>query len=197
MIDSIKEFLFGDYKLYLGLAVFGTVIFLIQMIVSFFIGASDIDMDADIDADGNLDFAESTDSGFGDFKFFSLRSIVAFIMFFGWGGVIAWKYDVRGFACFAIAMATGLVMMFITAVMLYFLLKLQHSGNMKPEDFIGCTGTVYLKIPSGRTKIGKITAIVKGTSQEIIAVADEEIERGSSVKIIEKVDGRRFLVEKI
>lgn len=193
LLNHIKEFLFGDYKVYLGLAIFGSVIFLIQLIVSMFMGSGD----ADVDGDGDVDFGEHADSGFGEFRFFSLRSIIAFIMFFGWGGVIAWQHGVRGFACFSIAMAAGLSMMLITALMLYFLLKMQHSGNMLPEEFIDCTGTVYLKIPAGRVKIGKVTALVKGTSQEIIAIADEEIERGASVKIVKKVDGRRFLVKKI
>ncbi len=192
-MEFIKEFLFGDNKIYMGLAVFGSFVFIIQMILSFFLG----DGDSDVDGDGDVDFGEHADSGFGDFRFFSLRSIVAFIMFFGWGGVIAWNHEVRGFACFSIAMASGLVMMLITALMLWVILKLQHSGNMKPEDFIGSTGTVYLKIPAGRIKIGKVTASVKGTSQEIIAIADEDIERGTSVEILEKIDGRRFLVKQI
>ena len=192
-MDSIKEFLFGDNRIYMGLAVFGSFVFIIQMILSFFLG----DGDTDVDGDGDVDFGEHADSGFGDFRFFSLRSIVAFIMFFGWGGVIAWNHEVRGFACFSIAMASGLVMMLITALMLWVILKLQHSGNMKPEDFIGATGTVYLRIPAGRIKFGKVTASVKGTSQEILAVADEEIERGTSVEILEKIDGRRFLVKQI
>jgi hypothetical protein len=193
MIDAIKDFLFGDDRIYLALAVFGSIIFIIQMILSFFLG----DVEADVDGDGEVAFGEHADSGFGDFRFFSLRSIIAFIMFFGWGGVIAWKHGIRGFACFSISMASGLVMMLITALMLWVILKLQHSGNMKPEDFIGATGTVYLRIPAGRIKIGKVTASVKGTSQEIIAIADEEIERGTSVEILEKIDGRRFLVKQI
>ena len=189
------DFLFGDEKLYFALAIFGSFIFLIQTLLSMFFGG--MHLDADADADGDIDFSDHTDSGFGEFRFFSLRSIIAFIMFFGWGGVIAWQHGVRGFACFATAIGAGLIMMFITAVMLYFLLKMQHSGNMTPGEFIGCTGTVYLKIPGGRVEIGKVTASVKGTSQEIVAVADEDIERGASVEIIEKIDGRRFLVKKI
>ena len=88
-------------------------------------------------------------------------------------------------------------MMFITAALLYSLLKMQHSGNILPEEYIDATGTVYLKIPGGLHDIGKVTVNVKGTQQEVVAVADEDIERGEAVKIVKQLDGRRFLVKKL
>lgn len=192
-MEALKEMIFGDFKVYLAFALFGSLVLLIQLGLSVF----GLGGDHDVDGDGHVDFGEHSDTGFGDFRFFSLRSIVAFITFFGWGGVIAWKYNLRGLACLFVALGCGLLMMFLTACMLYLLLKMQHSGNIEPGDIIGSLGTVYLRIPAGRTEIGKVTAEVKGTSQEIIAVADEEIPRGCSVRIIEQVDGRRFLVEKV
>ena len=88
-------------------------------------------------------------------------------------------------------------MMLFTATALFMMMKMQQSGNILPQDYIGCHGSVYLAIPGGRSEIGKVTAIVKGTSQEVVVVADEKIERGASVKIIEKIGGNRFLVEKV
>lgn len=192
-METLKELIFGDFKVYLAFALFGSLVLLIQLALAML----GLGGDHDIDGDGHVEFGEHSDTGFGDFRLFSLRSIVAFITFFGWGGVIAWNYGLRGISCLLIAIGCGLVMMFLTASLVYFLLKMQHSGNIEPGDIIGSFGTVYLRIPGGRSEIGKVTAEVKGTSQEIIAVADEEIPRGCSVKIIQHIDGRRFLVEKV
>ena len=192
-MDWLKELLFGDYKFYLAFALFGSLVLVVQLIMSMF----GMDGDHDVDGDGSVEFGEHADTGLGDFRFFSLRSIFAFITFFGWGGVIAYKYGITGMPCLLIAAGCGVMMMFLTALLLFGLLKMQHSGNIEPGDIIGSLGTVYLRIPGGRTEIGKVTAEVKGTSQEIIAVADEEIPRGSSVRVVKLVDSRRFLVEKI
>lgn len=192
-IESMKDFLFGDYKFYLVFAIFGSLIAFIQLCISFFFGGGDVD----VDGDGDVSFGEHMDSGIGDFRLLSIRSIVSFFAFFGWGGVIAYDHGVKGLAAFFIAVASGLFMMFLTAFLLYLVLKMQHSGNITANEYIGCEGSVYLKIPAGRTEIGKVTAAVKGTSQEITAVADEEIPRGTAVRIVERVGNRRFLVEKV
>jgi membrane-bound ClpP family serine protease len=192
-METLKELIFGDYKVYFAFAVLGSMIALVQLILSFFFGGGDFD----VDGDGDVELGEHLDSGFGDFRFISFRSLVAFFAFFGWGGVISYENGIKGFGAFFIALVFGLIMMFVTALLLYFMLKMQHSGNIDPDDVIGSLGTVYLRIPGGRADIGKVTAEVKGTSQEIVAVADEEIPRGCSVKIIEQVDGKRYLVEKV
>ena len=192
-IESIREFLFGDYKFYLVFAIFGSLIAFVQLCLSFFFGGGDVD----VNGDGEISFGEHMDSGVSDFKLFSIRSIVSFFAFFGWGGVIAYEHGIKGMAAFFIAAASGFLMMLITAAILYMVMKMQHSGNVTDKEYIGCEGTVYLKIPAGRSEIGKVTAIVKGTSQEIVAVADEDIDRGVAVRIVEKVGDRRFLVEKV
>ena len=192
ILESLKDFFFGDYKIYLFFAVFGSFIALIQLIISFFLGGGDVD----VDADGHVDFGEHMDTGVGDFRLFSIRSLVSFFAFFGWGGVIAYENGVKGFPALAIAFASGFLMMLLTALLLWMILRMQHSGNISADEYIGCPGTVYLKIPAGRSQFGKVTVSVKGTRQEITAVADEEIERGAPVKVVEQIDGRRFLVER-
>jgi len=193
MIDTIKDLLFGDYGIYLGFALFGSIILLIQLTMSVF----GISGDSDVDGDGHVEFGEHADTGFGDFRFFSFRSIIAFVTFFGWGGVIAKSQDIHGVGRFLIALGCGLLMMLLTAIMLYFLLKMQHSGNVNPEDIVGSVGKVYLRIPGEKSKFGKVTAEVAGTTQEIVAIADEEIPRGVAVKVIKHIEERRFLVKKL
>jgi len=194
MLDSVKDFLFGDYKIYMFFAVFGSAVAIIQLIITLVFGGFG---DVDVDGDGSVEFGEHTDTGFGDFRLLSIRSLVSFFAFFGWGGVIAYEHDLKGLPAFFIALACGAFMMFLTAGLLYFLLKMQHSGNIHPEEYIGVTGSVYLTVPGGRKEIGKATVNVKGTKQEIVIIADEDIDRGESIRVLKKIDDRRFLVEKI
>ncbi|OGV39343.1 MAG: hypothetical protein A2020_08935 [Lentisphaerae bacterium GWF2_45_14] len=175
---------------YWFLALFGTAIFLVQLVMVFF----GMQGDTDTDADGDISFGEHADTGIYDLRFFSLRTIIAFITFFGWGGVM---WGDAGWGGFFGASACGILMMFVTAFMIFGLIHLQKSGNIYHSDYIGCTGSVYLKIPAGRVGSGIVTASVKGTQREIKAVADEELPTGTAVTIESELDGTRFLVKKL
>ncbi len=190
-MESLFGDISGDMKFYWALAIFGSFIFIIQLIMSAF-GFGSVH---DADAGSGADIATShADAGLSIFKLFSVQSVVAFITFFGWGGVIWGKNGLSGF--FA-ALASGLFMMFATSLFLYYLMKLQQSGNINAQDYVGCTGTAYMNIPAGRIEHGKVTVNLRGCSREIIAVADDNIPTGSTVTIVQQIDGRRFLVKKI
>ena len=195
LVHRLYSFLFGgDLKIYWILALFGTILFFIQFILTLFGfgGLHDVDTDG-LDADG-VDIDHHIDTGFTAFKLFSIRSVLAFITFFGWGGVLWGDQGISGF--FA-ALASGFAMMFATATLLYFLMRLQHSGNINAEDIIGATGTVYLSIPEGKKGTGKVTVNLPGCTREIMAYSEESLEKGTPVKVIKKIDSRTFVVEKI
>jgi membrane protein implicated in regulation of membrane protease activity len=133
------------------------------------------------------------DVGYADFKLISVRSVLAFITFFGWGGVVFGRLG--WFGLFA-AIACGASMMFLTALLIMFVYRLQHSGNLKGSDFVGKRGTVYFGIPAGRAGNGKITVTAGGSTSELLAVADEELPTGSTIEVVEQLDDRKFLVRK-
>ncbi|MFZ2655220.1 MAG: hypothetical protein WAX69_09880 [Victivallales bacterium] len=192
-MDAFWDGLSGDMKFYWILAIFGSLIFVVQLVMAVLGFGAGHDVDASA-ATGGHDIATGHDTGFSIFKLFSVQSVFAFITFFGWGGVIWGKNGLGGF--FA-ALACGLFMMFATSLLLYYLMKLQQSGNINPCDYVGQKGTVYMNIPAGRVQQGKVTVNLQGCSREIIAVADESIPTGTSVSVVQQIDGRRFLVKKI
>lgn len=192
IFDRIEEYLIGARNVYWFLAIFGTCVFFIQILLSFLGFGSDSDMD--VDGDGNFEFGEHSDTGFSEFRFFSLRAVFAFITFFGWGGVL---WGDNGWPGFIAALVCGLVMMFATAFVVFALIRLQHSGNISSSDIIGKSGTVYLSVPPGRIETGKVTVSVNNSTREIIAVADEELPTGTSVTVEKQVDARRYLVKKV
>jgi len=189
-LSAIGNYLEGSQVqiVYWSLALGGTAIFLVLMALTVFgFGALH---ESDVGADGTI--AEHSDTGYSDFKLISVRSVLAFITFF-WGGVLWGKY---GWAGFCGALAFGFLMMFATALLIYVIFKLQHSGNIKSDDFIGRHGTVYFNIPAGRIETGKVTVTIGGYTSEVTAVADESIQTGATVVIAERLDERRFLVKK-
>ena len=184
---------FSDPRLssvYWGLAIFGSIFFGITCVLAI-IGVGGLDEGMDIDTDGAA--LDHVDHGFLDFNLFSLRSILAFLTVFGWGGVMWGHHGVWGFVG---AFAAGVATMFLTALVIWALMKLQSSGTISNRQFLGQTGSVYLSIPGGRTEAGKITVRLKGATHELKAVADEPVPTGSAVVIEEQLADSLFLVRR-
>ncbi|MDD3118982.1 MAG: hypothetical protein PHQ27_07380, partial [Victivallales bacterium] len=127
-------------NIYLMIAVLGTTVFVIQFIMQL--------MGGDAVCDGSADSIESMEvndaEAVGEINFFSLRSITGFLMFFGWAGFF---WGNKGWSGLLIALCCGLFMMIMIAMIIYLMLKLQHSGNINPEYVVNQHGTVYLTIP--------------------------------------------------
>ncbi len=182
-------------KIYWSLAIFGSTIFVIQTTMALIgmDGHGDVDMDVD---GGDFDFSGHIDTGFADFQLFSFRAIIAFITFFGWGGILL-ESDNQTISLL-IALGCGFFMMLITASALFLLLKLQDKGsNITANDILNSTGNVYLSIPSERKGKGKVTVNVNDCIRQVATIADEEIKSGEAVKIIEIINESTFLVKKI
>ena len=192
VLADIGSFLSGSglHSVYWGLAVFGSIFFGITCLLAI-LGVGGVDDGVDIDADGVA--LDHVDHGFVDFNLFSIRSILAFLTVFGWGGVMWGDYGVWGFIG---AFAAGTATMFLTALVIWGLMKLQSSGTISNRQFIGQSGAVYLSIPAGRSSPGKITVRLKGATHELKAVADEEIPTGSTVTVTEQLADSLFLVKK-
>ena len=189
-IVAVEEFLKGETaaNVYWVMAVAGTAAFVISAALSFF-GAGDA---GDVDADDLAGGGAHADTGGADFKLISFRSLTAFFTFFGWSGVL---WGGSGWGGFVAALAAGTAMMVVVALVLWAMLRLQDSGNLRPEDFVGRQGTVYLAIPAGRAAAGKITVSVGTSTHQFAAVADEAIATGAAVTVVEQVADRRFLVK--
>lgn len=176
---------------YFFLAIAGSVIFLVQFIIT--VAGVGGDGDADL-VDGSSVEVDAHDAAdVSGFNFLSIKTITSFVTFFGWGGVF---WGDRGVVGLLIAIGCGLAMMFITAFILSLLLKLQQSGNIYGNDFVGRKGTVYLAIPGGRAEAGRVTVEFPGCTREVQAVSDEPLKSGDAVEVTGVVSGELFVVRK-
>ena len=187
-LTGIGEFLAGAGNLYLFIAVTGSVIFALQFIMT----VAGIHSDVELDGAG-FDVDSHDISDIQGLNFFSLKAIVAFVTFFGWGGYF---YGHLGWTGLAIAFGCGLIMMFLTTLVVSLLLKMQQSGNITPAELVGQRGTVYLTVPAGRAPGGMVTVTLPGCTLQVSARADDELKTGTAVVISENLGGGSFLVVK-
>ena len=102
-------------------------------------------------------------------KVLSFQAIVAFLAFFGIGGLSALESgSTRGIAS-AVAFSTGIVAMLLLGWFLGLLRKLQSDGTVRLSDAAGASGRVYLRVPGNGGGVGKVTLVLQGRSVEMEA----------------------------
>lgn len=153
--------------------------------------------DADTDADVELDADADADGGMG-VQFFTVKNMVGFFTVFSWSGLACIELGLGGFATLAISIVCGFIMMVIMAYLFYFMSNMVESGTLRINQAVNAYGEVYLTIPSKRGGIGKIQIKLQGSLREMDAITDseEDLTRGTLVKVIDTVNDSILLVSK-
>ncbi|NDV46316.1 serine protease [Paludibacter sp. 221] len=165
-------------KVYWAVALFASLIFIIQAIMTFVGSGSDDGMGADFD--GDLDGMEAP------FQLFSFRNLIHFLLGFGWTGISLYNVVPNKVVLSLLSVAVGLVFIFLFFIIIKQLMKLAENNSFNIQDTIGKTADVYLSIPAQKAGKGKIHVSVKGAIRELNAISgsDEIITTGSVVEII-------------
>ncbi len=182
MLADLPENLSGIYWF---AAIFGSALLVIQFVVTCIGVCGDTDVP---DGDSCGDAPDCGD--IAELKLLSMKSVTAFIAFSGWGGIF-WG---QGWSGILISFGCGILMMLLVSLAVWGMLRMQQSGNISNEDFIGCRGKVYLSIPGGRSQKGKVTVCVKNRTREIAAVSDEPAAAGTEVIVAGTLGMDLFLV---
>ena len=162
-----------------------SIIFLIQVVLTFF-GSGDIgDMDTDFDSDGH-----------DGFHFFSFRNLINFLLGFSWAGILFYKTISNPLGLLFFSLVIGLVFVFLFFAIIKQIQKLSEDNSFKIENTIGKTAEVYLKIPGNKLGKGKIMISINGAYHELEALTTQnEILTGSMVKIVRIENNSKVLVE--
>lgn len=173
-------------KIYWALALPFTIIFVLQLILSFLGGDTTDDVpDAEVNADHGLGF-----------QFFTLKNFIGFFTIFGWTGIAVIQSGASNGISVIVATVAGTLMMLMMAGMFYLLMKAQHDGTMKIEKAVGQTGEVYLTIQSKRGGLGKVQVKVMGALRTLDALTDDDtdIKTGMLVRVSNIVNDNILLV---
>ena len=191
-------------KTYLTLAVVGSFLFAIRVVLTF------IGFDGDHDVDGDVDTADISDDIDGDghadgadmhtemsFTVLSFQGLTAFFMMFGWVGLALSRGAQGPLISLGGATAAGAGTVWITGKLFRFFNSLQHSGTINLRSAIHEEGVVYLTIPVGEQ--GKVQLNVQGRMRVMDAVTDQKkaIQTGSRVRVLNIVNDNILVVEKL
>lgn len=198
------------------IAIPATLILLIQTVLMFFGFENDADGDLDMDlpdtdmdvdlSDADIDggifgedaITETPDlAGLESLHIFTVRGIIAFLVIFGWVGVVLQEAGLNLFITLPIAAICGFAMMFIIAYLFRSVMKLRSNGTADNRNAVGAAGKVHLTIPPSRTGEGKVHVMLQGAYVERNAVTDEteSIPTGCEI-IVVGVSGQTSLVVK-
>ncbi|HJW28759.1 MAG TPA: hypothetical protein VJ508_05850, partial [Saprospiraceae bacterium] len=124
------------------IAIVASVLFCIQIILSI-IGyeAHSTDFDTHGDISGSISVEH-------EFSALSIRSIIAFFMFFGWTGILVLHNQLGVLVAVTFASLAGMAAMFIVAYLMYKFAQLEQSGSLNLYHAIDQEGEVYLSIPA-------------------------------------------------
>ena len=190
MIDWWTNLEPDGMKTFVGIGAVSSAILFIQMLIVLAGGYLDV-------PDLDFDIAETGEGGATGM--FSIRGIGSFFTGFGWTG--ASVLDSGGSMTLAIAAATivGLLVLFGFVSMMRWLQSLREEGNINYENAIGQVGSVYVPIPPNREGLGQIEVKVQSRISTVRAISDhpERLENRVAVRVMELVDDRTLLVEKL
>lgn len=153
---------------------------------------SDAEITPDGVHDGHLGIADAD-----GLRLFSIRGIMSFLTVFGWSGVVLLATSIPIPVAIVISFVLGAAALYLMAILVRALMKLQESGTMNHRSVIGKTGSVYLAIPPVGEGHGKINVMLGDALREFNAVSkdSEAIPTGVSVRVL-SVSGDMFTVER-
>lgn len=144
--------------IYFGIALFCTLIFIVQFILSFFLGEFDLDSEFDIDGDGVSDFNWS--------DLLSFKGLIHFGIGFGWTMWFNQSMDNK-FLAAVIAIGVGLIFVGVLWSVYWFARKLENPNTQeKGEELVGREVKIYLVLNSTRYK----AYILRNNRRQLIEV---------------------------
>lgn len=181
------EIINSMWQVYYYIALFSTILFVLKLIIfNLFGGGSEVfaDFNMEIDTDPS-------------FNFFSIQSILAFLMGFGWTGYACLKQI--GFSqlmSFGIALGVGFLFMAVTALLLFSVKKLENNVKKDRTTALNHVGRAYTNFSSNGA--GQVEIDIDGQLSVVNATntTDEEIKAFESVKVV-KVTDEMLYIEKI
>lgn len=182
-------------RFYWGVAIFASIVFVIQTAMSF-LGFADIDS-----GDADIDFSTDTDSldDVGAMHLLSIRNVFYFLLGFGWAGVSFYNTLPNRVLLAVVAVLVGCAFVAVFMFLFRQMLKLQSNGAFDINDAVGKVCDVYLRIPAAGQGKGKVQVSFNGSVQEIDARTEstEQIPTGAKVRVLQVVDSNVLVVEKV
>lgn len=179
-------------RFYWGIAIFASIVVIIQMTMSF-AGMGDIDS-----GDADVDFSTDTDSldNAGSMHLLSIRNIFYFLLGFGWAGVSLWSTIPNTIVLCVVSILVGCLFVAIFIFLFRQMMKLQSNGAFNVNDAVGKVCDVYLRIPGQNEGLGKVQISFNGSVQELDArTSGAPIPSGAKARVLRVIEKKVLEVE--
>ncbi len=191
LLDILSESFFSEFTdstVYFTMAAIGTILFLLRILLMSIGGDGGLDVDFDA-----TDGLESHDGA----SFFSLLSILSFMMGTGWMGLACRReWDLGGVLSALIASAFGFALLALSSAGMAAMRKMNASGAYNVRNCIGSIGRVYMKIPAKGEGRGKLEITVDGRRKTLPAISTAgPLESFSAARVVEVQEGETLIVE--
>ena len=196
-------------QIFYCIAIPSTLVLLIQTVLMFI--GFDESADGDVDVDVDLSDATSADGVFGDgdiddlndlsgiesLHIITMRGVIAFLVIFGWVGIVMQSAGISLPITLAVASVCGFATMIGIAYLFKLVMRLKSNGTTDNRNAVGTAGKVYLTVPPSRSGEGKVNIMLQGAYVERNAVTDEteSIPTGCEI-IVVGTSGQTSLVVK-
>ena len=150
--------------------------------------------DMDHDAFGHGDHHAACEA---TFTFLSTRSVIAFGTLFSWAGTLYLASGASVASAILFSLVWGLAAMAGVSGILYFLLRMQETGDATVWTAVGQEGVVYMDIPERGT--GKVRVMVKGVMKFVNArtTSGQPLAAGTTVRVVGIIDDNTIEVAAI
>jgi membrane protein implicated in regulation of membrane protease activity len=178
-------------KIYWIIAFPSTLLFIIQLVMTFIGGDGDHDTDTDAD--------HSMDHDTVGFNLFTIKNLIGFFTLFAWSGLACIDGGFALATILIVSFVCGFVMMLVMASLFYYISKFAYSGTMDFKNAIGVKGSVYLSIPARKTGNGKVQVKVQGALRTLDAITEdpEIIKTGSLIEVVEIGTNNLLVVKRV
>jgi len=171
--------------IYLGAALLGGALLLLQIALSLLGGHAGTETDFDLHAD-------HPDLG----GYLSFRTVVAFITFFGLAGMAASSGGLGTAVSLVIAVVAGSCAFWLLGLGMMQLARLRSEGTIVIDNALGAEGRVYLTVPGERSGTGAVTVPIQGRSMQFKAVTTgPELATGRLCKVVGVHAGNTLVIE--
>ncbi|MCK6446703.1 MAG: serine/threonine protein kinase [Planctomycetes bacterium] len=171
---------FSMKMIYLGCAIAGGAVLFITLVMSLLGGVHDLDVGHEVDV-GAIHHGDIDSQAVG----LSVRTVVAFITFFGLTGMALDSASVSSAWTFVGALVAGGLAFWLVGLAMLQLNKLRASGTVEIKNSVGAQARVYLAIPGHKSGTGAVTVPIQGRTMEYRAVTSgEALPTGSYCRVV-------------
>ncbi|RYZ23534.1 MAG: hypothetical protein EOO16_04705 [Chitinophagaceae bacterium] len=165
------------------IALFFSVLFVLQSVVSLFVGDGDFHHhDGGLDGDGG--------------SFFTIKNMIAFFTMFGWAALASYHAGLGPAMSTVLGLGAGCGLVAILWSLLKRTDQMKHDGTLQMKNAIHKVGETYLRIPASRGGMGKVQVQVQGRLMELDAMTDDatDIATGRPIQVVNLLNNQILLV---